>query len=247
MKKTDWTVFGLFAILSAGLRLWQTRAGYEASGLAKRGFLPGLLLPVVLLAAAVYFAFAARSLSGRRADTLRLGLDFRFTGNMAAVACVVTGSFLVMLGGGLSALNSDGSTVTVLLAVFAIAAAACMLYVVFALYRGNDAQGLALLVPICALVVFLVFVYRVDASDPVLARTYIEILAVAALTLSAAQRASFVFGGGSQRLYVPVGAVSAFLAIAAAAEGGSLSRLALFAGCAAVELGFLAAVDGQTY
>jgi threonylcarbamoyladenosine tRNA methylthiotransferase MtaB len=82
-----------------------------------------------------------------------------------------------------------------------------------------------------------------SGSDPVLARTYIEILAVAVLTLSAAQRASFVFGGSSPRLYVPVSAVAALLAIAAAAEGGSLSRLALFAGCAAVELGFLAAAD----
>lgn len=245
MKKTDWAVFGLFAILSAGLRFWQTLDGYEASGLARRGFLPGLLLPVALLAAAVYFVFAARALPGRRSDTLRLGKDFRFADNMAAVSCVVTGSFLVMLGGGLSAFHSAGSTVTVLLALFAVVAAACMLYVVFALYRGNEVQGLALLVPICALIVFLVFAYRADASDPVLARTYIEILAVAVLTLSAAQRASFVFGGSSPRLYVPVSAVAALLAIAAAAEGGSLSRLALFVGCAAVELGFLAAADCQ--
>ena len=244
MKKTSWAALGLFAVLSAGLRLWQTLAGYEESGLARRGFLPGLLLPAVLLAAAAYFAVSAHSLPDRRTDALRLGKDFRFEGNLPAAFCTVAGSFLVMLGGGLLyALSASGGAVTVLLALFAVVSAACVLYAAFALRRGNEPQGIALLVPICALVVFLVFVYRADASDPVLARTYVEILGIAALTLSAAQRAAFAFGGSSPRRYVPISAAALLLAVAAAAEGGGLPRLALFVGCAAVELGFLAAAD----
>ena len=243
MKKTSWAALGLFAVLSAGLRIWQTLAGYEESGLARRGFLPGLFLPAVLLAAAAYFAVSARSLPDRRADALRLGKDFRFEGNLPAAFCTVAGSFLVMLGGGLYTLSASGGVVTVLLALFAVASAACVLYAVFALCRRNEPQGLALLVPICALVVFLVFVYRADATDPVLARTYVEILGIAALTLSAAQRAAFAFGGSSPRRYVPISAAALLLAVAAAAEGGGLPRLALFVGCAAVELGFLAAAD----
>ncbi len=243
MKKNNWLFWICFAALSAALRVWQTLAGYEESGLARRGFLPGLLLPVVLIAAAVFFVLRVRALPSRRAEGLLLSEDFRFTDNMAAVLLAVAGSFLVMLGGGLYAVSALGSLMRMLLGLFAIAAAACMLAVVFALYRGGEAQSAALLVPICALVAFLVLVYRVDASDPVLARTYVEILAAAALTFSAAQRAAFVFGGSAPRLYVPASATAALLALTAAAEGGSLPRLALFTGCAAIELGFLAAAD----
>ena len=243
MKKMTWLMWICFAAAAAGLRAWQTLAGYEESGLARHGFLPGTLLPLVLLAAAVCFVLAARSLPGRRADVLRLATDFRFEGNMPAVLCAVTGSFLVMLGGGLFAVNAAGTTAKLLLGLFAVIAAAGALYVVFALVRGNEAQGVALLAPICALIVFLIYVYRADASNPVLARTYVEILAVAALTFSAAQRAAFVYGDSSPRRYVPVSAMAALLALTAAAEGGGLARCALLAGCAAVELGFLAAAE----
>lgn len=243
MKKSTWLVWSCFTVAAVALRAWQTLAGYEESGLAKHGFLPGILLPLVLLAAAVCLALSARSLPKRRADALRLAADFRFEGNMPAVLCAVTGSFLVMLGGGLFAVNAAGTTVKLLLALFAVVAAACALYAVFALARGSEAQGVALLAPICALIVFLVFVYRADASNPVLARTYMEILAVAALTLSAAQRAAFVYGDSAPRRYVPVSAMAALLALTAAAEGGGLARCALLVGCAAVELGFLAAAE----
>lgn len=245
MKKTTWLVWSCFAAAAVGLRAWQTLAGYEESGLARQGFLPGALLPLVLLAAAACLALSARSLPGRRDDVLRLAADFRFEGNMPAVLCGVTGSFLVMLGGGLYAVNAAGAAAKLLLALFAVFAAACALYVVFALARRNEAQSIALLAPVCALIVFLVFVYRADASNPVLARTYVEILAVAALTFSATQRAAFAYGDSSPRRYVPVSAMAALLALTAAAEGGGLARCALLAGCAAVELGFLAAAEFQ--
>jgi len=243
MKKSNWLIWILFTAGAMGLRAWQMLAGFESSGLAKHGFVPGLLLPAVLLAAALLFALRARTLPARRDDVLRLRREFRFADNLPAVLCVVTGSFLVMLSGGLFAVSAAGSVTRLLLALFAAASGACALYVVFALYRGSEAQGIALLVPICALIDFLVYLYRADASDPVLARTYIEILAVAALTLSTTQRAAFVFGGSAPRRYVPVSAVAALLALTAAVEGGGLSRLALLVGCAAVELGFLAAAD----
>lgn len=245
MKKTNWLIWIGFTAVSAGLRAWQTLAGYEAGGLAKRGFVPGILLLFVLLASAVCFAVRARSLPGKRADAFRLSEDFRFADNLPAVLLAVTGSFLVLLGGGLYVLRALGSLAPMLLGLFAAVAAACGLYTVFALYRGDEVQSLALLAPICALVVFVVYVYRADASDPVLARTYIEILAVAALTFSAAQRAAFVFGGSAMRCYVSVSEFAALLALCAAAEEGTLARAALYIGCAAIELGFLAAAKPE--
>lgn len=241
MKKTSWPIWIVFTAAAAGLRAWQTLAGFEESGLARRGFVPGLLLPAVLLAAAAYFVWDGRTLPPRRADALRLARDFRFADNMPAVFLAVAGPFLVMLGSVLFVRAAGGTAVSLLLAAFAVAAALSVLSVVFALYRGNEAQNLALLVPICALVVFLIFIYRTNASDPVLARTYVETLAVAALTLSAAQRAAFVFGGSAPRRFVPLGALSALLALTAAADGSGLSHIALLVGSAAIELGFLTA------
>lgn len=243
MKHNNRLIWMLFAVVSAGLRVWQNLAGYEDTGLARRGFLPGILLPVVLLAAAVVFTRRARSLPGRQADALRLAVDFRFTGNLPAAACAVAGSLLVMLGGVLFA-ASAAVNVRIPLGLFAVAAAACTLYTALALYRGNGTpQSLTLLVPICALVVFLVFLYRADASEPVLARIYVEILAAAALTYSATKRTAFAYGGSSPRRYAPAGAVAALLALTAASEGGSIARVALLAGCAAIEAAFLEAAD----
>jgi len=243
MKKTNCLLWLAFTAASVALRVWQNVAGYEETGLARRGFLPGLLLPVTLLAAAVCFVLLARSLPGRRADGRRLAADFRFTDNMPAVFCAVAGSFLVMIGGGLYAVSAVGSLMTMLLALLAVAAGGCTLYAVFALYRGGEAQGMALLVPVCASMAFLVLVYRANAVDPVLSRTYVEIVAVAALTFSASQRAAFVYGGSAPKRYVPLSAMSALLALTAATEGGGLHRAALLIGCAAVELGFLLAAE----
>lgn len=239
MKKINCLVWTLFAATSVGLRVWQTRVGYEESGLAKHDFFPGILLPILLLAAAVFFAFSSRSLPGRRADVLRLTTDFRFADKKMATVCVAFGALLVLLGGGLNAIDK-ADTAAKLFAIFALAGAVCTIHVARSLYRETAVKSLALLVPICAFASFLVFVYRVDAADPVLARTYIEIIAIAALTLSTAQRAAFVFGGSSLRRHLPVSAFAAMLSLTAAAEGGSLSRVMFFIGCAAVELGFLA-------
>ncbi|MCR5825927.1 MAG: hypothetical protein K6G54_05135 [Oscillospiraceae bacterium] len=246
MKKTTWLMWILFTAVSMGLRLWQTLAGYEDSGLAKADFLPGILLPAVLLAATVFLALSARGLPNRRTEGQRLGVDFRFADNMPAVFCAVTGSFLVMLGGGLFAVSAAGSLMRLLPALLVVLSGGCALYMAFALYRENDPQGLALLVPICALIVLLVYVYRTNASDPVLMRSYIETLAVAALTASTTLRAAFYYGGSNPRRYVPVSALSALLSLTAAAEGGSLAYAALFVGYAAIELSYLAAANFST-
>ena len=130
-----------------------------------------------------------------------------------------------------------------LLTPLAVAAALCLLYAVFALYRGAAVQGVALLVPVCALAVYLILLYRADAFDPVLARTCVELLAVAALTFSALERAAFAFRNGSPRVFLPACAMSVVLALCAAAEGGGFARLALFLGGALVEAGFLLAAE----
>ena len=149
----------------------------------------------------------------------------------------VLGAAPTLLGG--------ASLAQLLLALFTVAGALCVLYAAFALYRGHAVQGLALLAPVCCLVVYAVFIYRTDASNPVLAQIYVEILAIALLTCSALERAAFAFDNGSPRLYLCTNVMAFTFALAAAAEGKSLSAALLFGGWALVELGFLLAFSAE--
>ena len=102
------------------------------------------------------------------------------------------------------------------------------------------------MVPACALIGFLIVLYRLDASDPVLRKIYIEILAASALAYSAIERAAFVFRNGAPRIYLPVSAMAVVLSVTAAAERRSPAFALFFAGSALLELGFLAALDAES-
>jgi len=242
MNKKNRLIFAAFLAAAALLRCFQMLTGFDAAGLPEPSGLPGLLLPVVLLAAAVFFFLAARQLPGRRLLTDEMRSYFRFP-DMPAVLCSVAGSFAVLAGGALTLLRSGGTAMILLLGVFACAAALCVLLSVFSLYRGENPQGVLLLVPVCALAVYLVFLYRVDAANPILAEIYIEILAVAALTYSSLERAAFAFRNGSPRVFLWSSAMAAILSACAAAELRSLAASLIFLGFALVEAGFLLAAD----
>ena len=240
MKKTSWIALIVFSAAAAALRASQCRTGFDEAGLPIGGALSRAVVPCILLLAAAYFILAARRLPAKRGVSGGLAENFCFSGNTMAAACAVAGSFLVMAGAAVS-LMGRGSLRGSVLAVFGAAGAVCVLYAVFALYRDGDVRGGALLVPVCCLVVYLIFLYRADASDPVLAGVYVEILALAALTYSALERAAFAFQSGAPRVCLPAGALSAVLALTAAAECRSLAAVLLVSGCAFIELAFLAA------
>lgn len=222
------------------LRAAQCRTGFDEGGLAVPGNLPGRLLPLVLLLAAGYIVLAARRLPAARKDHCELAAFLRFSGNKPAVLCVAAGVFLAVLGAA-AALLADDSLLQLLLSLFAIVGALCVLYAMLALYHNTAVQGIALLVPVCALVTYAAYLYRTDATNPVLARVYIEILAISVLTYSALELASFTFRGGSPRACLCACAMGFVLSAAAAAELRSLSYTLLFGGCAFMEAGFLSA------
>ena len=242
MKKTSWIALIAFSAAAAALRALQFRTGFDEAGLPAGGAALRVAVPCVLLLAAAYFVFAARALPAKRGACGGLAENFHFSGNTAAAACAVSGAFLVMAGAAASAAGY-GSLHRGVLVVAGVAGAAGTLLAVFALYRDGDARGTVLLVPVCGLVVYLIFLYRADASDPVLTGIYAELLALAALTYSALERAAFAFQNGAPRVCFPVGALSVVLALTAAAECRSLAAVLLFAGCAFVELAFLAAAE----
>lgn len=229
-----------FATAAVILRAAQCRTGFGEDGLAVKGNVPGLLLPAVLLLAAICFALEARKLPAKRGEHGSLAETFRFTGNIPAALFAVSGVFLTILGAA-ALLLAERSMLVLLLGMLTAVSALCVLYVVFGLYRGGEAQGGALLVPVCYLLVYVILLYREDASNPILARIYVEILAVALITCAALERAAFAFQNGSRRWYLPVSAMALILCAAAAAELRSAVHVLLFGGCALVELGFLCA------
>ena len=244
MKMTSWIALIAFSAASAVLRALQCRTGFDSAGLPAGSALLRAAVPCVLLLAAAYFVLAARGLSGKRGKSGGLAENFHFSGNTEAAACAITGVFLVMAGAVALGVGRGSLRHGVLvLAAAGAAGAVCVLGAVFVLYRGADVRGTTQLIPVCALVVYLIFLYRADASDPVLAGVYVELLALAALTYSALERAAFAFRNGAPRLYFSVSALSVVLSLAAAAERRSLAAVLLFAGCASIEIGFLAAAE----
>ena len=244
MKKISWIALTLFSAAAAVLRALQCRTGFDEAGLPVGGAPLRALVPCILLLAAAYFLLSARGLPAKRGACGGLAENFYFSENTTAAACAIAGVFLVMTGAAALAVGRGSLRQGALaLAAAGVAGAVCTFGAVFVLYRGGDARGTAQLIPVCGLVVYLIFLYRADASDPVLAGVYMELLALAALTYSALERAAFAFRNGAPRLYLPVSALSVVLAVAAAAERRSLAAVLLFAGCAFIELGFLAAAE----
>ncbi|MBO4915153.1 MAG: hypothetical protein J5449_08095 [Oscillospiraceae bacterium] len=243
MKKINWLLLAVFTCAAICLRTGQLRTGFDEMGLPIAGNLFGTALIIVLFAAAVWFALEGRKLPAASdvADGT-ISDCFRFK-SMAAVFCAVAGAFLLPASVVASVAGYSSGLQMMLLYVSTVVSAFCLLYVVVTLYRGREVLNVTLLVPVCSLIVYLIFLYRADASDPVLARFYIEILAAALLTFSSLELAGFAFGCGSPRLFMPSAAMAALLSAVNAAQRQSLASMLLFAGCALLELGFLIAMD----
>lgn len=241
MKQTTWVPLALFSVAAAALRLWQKLSGFEATGLAIPGNLPGMLLPVVLLIAAAFFLISSRKLPGYRPERCNLTAYFNFPEKKHSAILAIIGAFLAALGGA-AVLLSGSVPLRPVLGMFAVAAAVCTLYTAFGLSREEPVSGMALLVPVCCAGVYLFWVYRTGASDPVLQAIYIRILAVSGLTYCTAERAAFAFENGNPRRYAAAAGITVVLCTAGFADGQGLAASLLFAGSALIELGFLTAL-----
>lgn len=244
MKKTDWWILLAASAAAAVLRVLQLRTGFDADDLPVSGNAFALLLPVVLAAATAYFAVTARKLPGldREGAGRKLEESFSFSENMPALFCAVMGSFLIAASAFAAFAGYTRGLQLKPLSAAAVFAAVCYLYAVFSIKRRSGTPGLALLLPVIVLLVYLILLYRADASDPVLAHIYVEILAVSALALCSLETAAFAYGCGSPRVLVPSCAAAILCSVALAAEMKSVSSVLLFAGGAMLACGFLAAL-----
>lgn len=148
------------------------------------------------------------------------------------------------------------STSQVILAIASILIAGALFCVVLSCREGgkraagtslSEFSDLFLLVPPVALVVRLVFTYRLDSINPSLEAYYVELLALVFLTLAFFRLSSFAFGAGNgSRLALYSGLATVFSLSALADGGPHISSLLLYAGSAVTLMGFLLLHLSQT-
>lgn len=246
MKKLHWILLAFFSVAAAALRRWQLLTGFDAAGLPVKGNPGGLGLLFLLLAAMAVFILPCLKLRGGRSDEDREMAAYFPAGKTLSAAFGIGGAFLLAASAVLSLLSYRSSLIETLLPVFLLASAAATLFVVFALFRGSQPEGVFLLIPVCYLALHLIFLYREDASDPILSHYAVALLAVAALTAAMLENAAFAFRNGAPRIFLFVGSLAVILSFAAAAELQSLAWLLFFAGFAFVELAFLSGASLRT-
>lgn len=243
MKILQWLLLALFSAAAAFLRLRLLAVGFDAAGLPTAMSLDTLALPALLAVAALVFFLLARKLPAQRELCADMGSYFSFQRSTVSVMLLVAGSFALMASAAASLIFSQRTAAELLLAAFLAAGAGCLLAALFALRRGTDFSGILLLVPVCALVLRLIFFYREHTADPVLRHFYVETLALAALTVLLLEFAAFAFRGGAPRILMPVSAMSIILCAAAIAALPALGDILFYAGGICLAAGIGAAAD----
>ena len=239
VKILHWLLLVLFSAAAALARLRLLAVGFDADGLPVPMDLNTMVLPAVLVVAAVIAVIMARRYPAQRELCGSMDLYFAFDRSTLAVLLMVLGSF-ALIG---SAVCSFRTTLTMILSVFLAVGAACLLYATTALRRKAEFSGVALLVPVCAMVLALILFYREHATDPILRHYYVETLALAALTVLLLEFAAFAFRGGAPRLLMPASTMSVILCAAALAACPTLAEILFYAGGVCIALGIGAAAD----
>ena len=183
VKILHWLLLVLFSAAAALARLRLLAVGFDADGLPVPMDLNTMVLPAVLVVAAVIAVIMARRYPAQRELCGSMDLYFAFDRSTLAVLLMVLGSFALIGSAVCSLVFSLRTTLTMILSVFLAVGAACLLYATTALRRKAEFPGVALLVPVCAMVLALILFYREHAADPILRHYYVETLALAALTV----------------------------------------------------------------
>lgn len=209
LKRIFWPLLALFSLAAGFLRVLHLRTGFDELGLPVAGNPYAIVLPAVLIAAAIIFVLLARSLPAQRDETREMAHCFCFE-NTLSVMLAVLGAFGLMGYAVLSVLLSR-SLPMALLGIGYLFSGVAILYTVFQLRRQNDLLGSVLIVPVCTLVLHLIFTYRSCTNNPTLGHTYVEILTVCILMLTLLELSAFAFRNGAPRIFMPLSAFSVVL------------------------------------
>ena len=245
VKILHWLLLVLFSAAAALARLRLLAVGFDADGLPVPMDLNTMALPAVLIVAAVIALIMARRYPAQRELCGSMDLYFAFDRSTLAVLLMVLGSFALVASAVCELVFAPRTTLAMLMSAFVAAGAVCLLYATTALRRKTSFSGVALLVPVCAMVLTLILFYREHAADPVLRHYYVETLALAALTVMLLEFAAFAFRGGAPRVLMPVSTMSVILCAAAIAARPTLADMLFYAGgiCLALAIGAAADFD----
>lgn len=228
-------------IILLGLRLIQNQTGFDlATGLA-RPSVAGAALPIALAVLAVWELLLVRK-QGREKPSF----DSHFAPPEQSLTALVIGCMMLAAGGilllveNLAAGRSIPALVTGVLAVLTGGG----FLILGRQMRAWDELTVLPTLPSLFFGVFLVLTtYLPAASDPVLARYYLQVLAAALAAYAFGQLAGFLRRESTPRAFTAVGELAVMTSIAAIADGGRAMSL-LFAGCAVVLSVFLALQTG---
>lgn len=263
MRKS--TLFPALALIlgavTAGLRMWQRTAGYDASGLPVRFALPSVVLTVFLLLCAGGALFLAL----RQPKTLEDQDGTQPRGELPAALLTAAG-IAVLAAGVLNLLAFSrsylaysqvlyatreeqqeafrsflsSSLLAGLLAAASVpAAAALLLRAKHAKSGEGKPKPFAVLMPPVFCWLWLIEVYRGHTANPILWDYVLLLLAVVVLLAAAYERAGFALGVGKPRRTVFSSLLALLLAVAALPDCGSIANaliLIALALHAAVEL-----------
>lgn len=241
MKRSFWRRSGrlwIEGLLLFLLRLWQNHSGFDAeTGLAVPGAAGTLLVIGLVLTAAVEVAQSLRRPVAKRAYAAQFAPASR--GLLAAVC----GSMLLVAGGAILAIQSllARSIVAAAAGVLGAAAGAGFLFQLWQA-KGEDPISVMPVLPSMFFGVFYVLaVYIPTESDPVLARTFLPVLAAAMATYAFSRLGGLLRKEASLGAFVRMADLAAPMCLAAAADGG-LGRRLLYLGCAVVLTAYLPAL-----
>ena len=241
MKSSLWFRVGrLWAVgfLMMLLRLIQNRTGFDpATGLS----LPSVAGTVLVVCIAVIFILET-VLALVRGKREKVSFDAHFAPPEKSMMPMVMGCMLLVAGGGLlaaTAVMGGAGIAPVVTGVLGLVSGGSLLVLVRQM-RGEDEASLTTVLPALFFGVFLVLtVYLPVASDPVLARYYLQVLAAALAAYAFAQLAGFFRLESSARNFTLTANLAVMLCLAAMADGQPALML-LYGGCAVVFSGFLA-------
>lgn len=224
-----------------GLRLIQNRTGFDPeTGLA----LPSAAGTALIIALAILAAgelFLALRLSREKVD-----FAHHFAPPEKSLTALIIGCMMLVAGGILLALegvSTGGGIAPIVTGALALLTGGGFVFLARQM-RAWDEPDVTPTLPSLFFGVFLTLtVYLPTASDPVLERYYLPVLAAAMAAYSFGRLAGFLRKESSPRGFTPVGDLAVMLSIAAIADGGRALSL-LFGGCALVLSVFLALQGG---
>ncbi len=202
------------------LRLWQLRTGFEPdTDLVIPGALAGQLLLAALAVLILVTVLSVRSLSAAPSGALfAAGLQV----SKGHLAVLLAGLLLLGVSGILhlmsSALFLEDWIASLLEGFLILASVFSFLPVVRVCQKGGSLSSSLLLTPAVCSVVELVLAYRTSSVNPVLQSYYVDLLALAALTLAYYRLSAFAFRCGQLRRFTLYAVLSVVLCLASTAD-----------------------------